>query len=122
MLIGERLRILREERNLTQGDMERRTGLLRNYTSRVENSHQVPSVETLEKYARAFGLPTYMLFYDEEEPPKPRQAKKSASGKDAFGCSGKDRRYFERFRFLLGKISPEQRQLLLRVAEKMATK
>ena len=53
MVIGERLRELRKAKNLSQGDIEKRTGMLRCYTSRVENGHTVPSVETLEKYASA---------------------------------------------------------------------
>ena len=69
MLIGQRLRDLREEKELSQGDIEERTGLLR-CTSRVENGHTVPSIETLEKYARALELPMYRFFYEGEPPPK----------------------------------------------------
>jgi transcriptional regulator with XRE-family HTH domain len=64
MLIGDRLRELREQKNLSQGDVEKRTGLLRCYVSRVENGHTVPTVETLEKRARALEIPMYALFYD----------------------------------------------------------
>jgi len=53
MMIGERLRGLREQKKLSQGDIEQRTGLLRCYISRVENGHTVPAVEALEKIARA---------------------------------------------------------------------
>ncbi len=59
MIIGDRLRALREEKKLSQGDIEKRTGLLRCYISRVENGHTVPAVETLEKMARAFEVPLY---------------------------------------------------------------
>jgi len=52
MIIGNRLKTLRNDRNLSQGDIEKRTGLLRCYISRVENGHTVPSIETLEKMAR----------------------------------------------------------------------
>ncbi len=52
-MIHERLRELREAKNLSQGDIEKRTGLLRCYTSRVENGHTVPSLDTSEKYAGA---------------------------------------------------------------------
>jgi transcriptional regulator with XRE-family HTH domain len=71
MLIGKRLRALREEKKLSQGDVEKRTGLLRCYISRVENGHTVPAIETLEKCARALEIPMYQLFYDGAEPPKP---------------------------------------------------
>jgi len=53
------------------GDVEKRTGLVRRYISRVENWHAVPAMETLEKYARALEVPLYQLFYDGTEPPKP---------------------------------------------------
>jgi transcriptional regulator with XRE-family HTH domain len=70
MVISDRLRQLREEKKLSQGDIEKRTGLLRCYISRVENGHTVPAIETLEKLARALEVPVYQLFYDGEEPPK----------------------------------------------------
>jgi transcriptional regulator with XRE-family HTH domain len=70
MIIGERLRALREEKKFSQGDVEKRTELLRCCISRVENGHTVPAVETLEKFARALEVPMYQLFYDGEKPPK----------------------------------------------------
>jgi len=69
MIIGDRLRALREEKKLSQGDIEKRTGLGRPYLSRVENNHTVPTIETLEKWARALEVPMYQLFYDGDEPP-----------------------------------------------------
>lgn len=57
MLVGDRLRALREQKNLSQGHIEKRTGLLRCYVSRVENGHTVPSIETLEKWSRALDEP-----------------------------------------------------------------
>jgi predicted transcriptional regulator len=57
VIIGDRLRALREEKKLSQGDIEERTGLLRCYISRVENGHTVPAVETLEKFARLSDHP-----------------------------------------------------------------
>src|SRR5713101_9258641 len=68
MLIGERLRQVRESKKLSQGDIEHRTGLIRAYISRVENNHTVPAIETLEKFARALQVPLYQLFYDGDEP------------------------------------------------------
>ncbi len=59
MLIGQRLREIRDAKNLSQDDIENATGLVRPYSSRVENGHTVPSVETLEKWARALGMPLY---------------------------------------------------------------
>jgi transcriptional regulator with XRE-family HTH domain len=63
MVIGDRLRELRESKTLSQGDIEQRTGLFRCYISRVENNHTVPSVATLEKLARALEVPMYQLFH-----------------------------------------------------------
>ena len=62
MVIGDRLKSIREQKSLSQGDVEKRTGLLRCYISRVENGHTVPAVETLEKFARALEIPMYQLF------------------------------------------------------------
>ena len=70
MIISDRLRQLREDKKLSQGDIEKRTGLLRCYISRVENGHTVPAIETLEKLARALEVPMYQLFYEGTEPPK----------------------------------------------------
>jgi transcriptional regulator with XRE-family HTH domain len=69
MIIGDRLRTLREQKNLSQGDIEKRTGLLRCYISRVENGHTVPSIDTLEKMSRALEIPLYQLFYEGDNPP-----------------------------------------------------
>lgn len=69
MLIGTRLRKLREARKLSQGELEARTGLLRCYISRVENGQTVPSLETLERLASALEIPFYQLFYEGDEPP-----------------------------------------------------
>ena len=66
MVIGDRLKELRESKELSQGDIEKRTGLLRCYISRVENGHTVPAVSTLEKLARALEVPMYQLFHDGE--------------------------------------------------------
>lgn len=68
MLIGNRIRAIREAKNLSQGNIEKRSGLLRSYLSRVEHDHTVPAAKTLEKLARALEVPLYQLFYEGEEP------------------------------------------------------
>ena len=89
MIAGARLRALREEKKLSQGVVEERTGLLRCYISRVENGHTVPAVETLEKFARALEIPIYQLFYEGENPPKlPNLAKGKTANE--WGSKGKD--------------------------------
>jgi transcriptional regulator with XRE-family HTH domain len=122
MMIGNRLRAIREEKNLSQGDIEQRTGLLRCYISRVENGHTVPAIETLEKLARALDIPLYQLFYDGEKPPAlPNGAAKKAGEKD-WASSGKWSRFMLRIQDLVGRMDPKDRQLLLFMTEKMARK
>jgi len=121
MVIADRLRALREQKNLSQGDIEKRTGLLRCYISRVENGHTVPAIETLEKMARAMEVPLYQLFYDGEEPPKPPTLPRGKTGDDTlWGSSGKNARTLDRFRRLLKQADESDRRLLLFMAQKMA--
>ena len=121
MVIGDRLREMREEKKLSQGDIEKRTGLLRCYISRVENGHTVPAIETLEKLARALESPLYRLFYDGEEPPSlPNLPKRKSSDDIAWGSAGKDARYLGKLRRVLAKTEDEDRKLLLYMAQKMA--
>ena len=117
MVIGERLKALREQKKLSQGDIEKRTGLFRCYISRVENGHTVPAIETLEKMARAMEVPMYQLFYDGEKPPAPELP--TVGGGD-WGSSGRDARTLGRFRRLLRRTSMADQKLLLFVAQKMS--
>src|SRR5271157_835352 len=118
MIIGDRLRALREEKKLSQGDIEKRTGLLRCYISRVENGHTVPAIETLEKMARAMEVPLYQLIYDGEEPPKPPVLPKRKTGEDtAWGSSGKNARMLWQFRRLLSRANESDRKLLMYMAQ-----
>ena len=120
MIIGERLRTIREEKNLSQGDIQSRTGLLRCYVSRVENGHTVPSLETIEKFARALNTPVYRLFYDGEESPKlPKLSVLKAQDPDEWGGDGKDLRTLDRLRSLLGRMEEHDRKLLLHMAQKL---
>lgn len=121
MIIGERLRMLREWKKLSQGDIEKRTGLLRCYISRVENGHTVPAVETLEKFARALEVPLYQLFYDGEEPPSlPNLPKRLTGDMIALGVRRKDAPFANKLLRTLGQIVEPDRQLLILIARKMA--
>jgi len=123
MIIGDRLREMREEKKLSQGDIEKRTGLLRCYISRVENGHTVPAIETLEKLARALECPLYQLFYDVDEPPQlPNLLKRKSSDEIAWGSAGKDARYLNKLRRLLSKADDDNRKLLLYMTQKMANR
>jgi len=121
MIIGERLRALREEKKLSQGDIEEKTGLLRCYVSRVENGHTVPSIETLEKFARALEVPMYQLFYDGNEPPKlPNLTKRKTADDILWGNSGKDAHMLAKFCRLFSRMEESNRALVLFMAQKMA--
>lgn len=121
MVISDRLRQLREEKKLSQGDIEKRTGLLRCYISRVENGHTVPAIETLEKLARALEVPLYQLFYEGEEPPKlPNLLKRKTADDIAWGSSGKPAMYLHKLRKCLSKAEDGDRKLILAMAQKMA--
>jgi transcriptional regulator with XRE-family HTH domain len=120
MTIGERLRVLREEKKFSQGVIEKRTGLLRCYVSRVENGFTVPAVETLEKFARALEVPMYQLFYEGEEPPAlPNLPERKTADSIAWGSKGKDARLLAKFRRLLSRADESDRRLLLFMAQKM---
>jgi transcriptional regulator with XRE-family HTH domain len=121
VIIGERLRELRERKSFSQGDIEEKTGLLRCYVSRVENGHTVPAVDTLEKFARALEAPMYQLFYDAEEPPKLPNPPKRKSAEDVqWGSPGKDQRLLLKFCRLFGRMKRGDLGLVFFMAQKMA--
>jgi len=121
MIIGERLRALREEKKFSQGVIEERTGLLRCYISRVENGHTVPAVETLEKFARALEVPMYQLFYNGEKPLELPNLPKRKNGNDvAWGSKGKDARLLANFRRMFSRMEAGDLRVVLFMAQKMA--
>lgn len=124
MVIGRRLRTLREEKNLSQGDIEKRTGLLRCYISRVENGHTVPSLETLERLAAALEVPLYQLFYEGDEAPAlPNLSNRQTTEELAQELqSDGESRFFDKVRRLIGRIDEKDRQLLLYMAQKLASR
>jgi len=119
MVIGDRLKAIRESKGMSQGNIEKKTGLIRCYISRCENGHTVPSIVTLEKFAHALEVPMYALFYDGEEPPVKLALARNDHG---FGASGRDFRTLSRFRRLLRHTSPQDQKLLLFMASKMASR
>jgi transcriptional regulator with XRE-family HTH domain len=117
-MIGDRLRNIREQRKLSQGDVEKRTGLLRCYISRVENGHTVPAVATLEKLARAFDLPLYQIFYEDEDSPASFVVLPDKTGRMDWGSTRKGARFLHRFQTLLAKMNERDRQLLIGFAHR----
>ncbi len=125
MFIGARIRQLREQKGLSQGDIENVAGLLRCYTSRVENGHTVPSLETLERFAAALEIPLYRLFYAGEDPPGTPHLSPCPSLEELAeqqGKEGEEARFLLKLKSLLEKIAQPDREVLLALARKLATR
>jgi len=125
MLIGSRLRQLREQKHLSQGDIENRTGLLRCYISRVENGHTVPSLETLERFAAVLEVPLYQLFYSgEEAPPTPSLTPRKTLEEMAAdnGRNGDDAQFLLKLTNALARVAEPDRHVLLSLARRLATR
>lgn len=112
MLIGEQLRLLREYKNLSQGDIEARCGLLRCYISRVENGHTVPAVETLEKFAHALEVPLYVIFYGTDQ----------KRGSEPIEPRDPDARQTRLILEALGRLTDKERRLLFFLANALAAR
>ena len=124
MLIGARLRQLREQKHMSQGDIEERIGLLRCYVSRVENGHTVPSLETLERFAAVLDVPLYQLFFSGEDAPPtpnltPRKTLDELTGDN--GDKGIDAQFLLKLRNLLGRLAEPDRDVILSLAKRLAT-
>ena len=113
MMIGERLQMLREQKKFSQGDIEKRTGLLRCYISRVENGHTVPAIETLEKFAHALEVPLYHVMYDGNKPPQAQNEKEQ----NEWGSRGKDARFLRKMCGYLSRMKESDRELLMGFAQ-----
>jgi transcriptional regulator with XRE-family HTH domain len=120
MLINERLRELREAKGFSQGEIEKRTGLLRCYTPRVENGHTVPNLDTLEKYARALEVPLYKLFHDGAS--SPASLKLLEATEPEWGRNKKESRELRLFAKAISRMNDRERSLLLHMAAKMASR
>lgn len=125
MIIGERLRQLRDAKRLTQGDIEHATGLLRCYISRVEHGHTVPSLGTLERFAAALDVPLYRFFYDGADVPAtphltPRRSLEQLA--EEGGSSGSEARFLLNVRGLLGRMTDRDRATFLHFAERLAVR
>jgi transcriptional regulator with XRE-family HTH domain len=119
--VGARLRAERQARNLSQADVERRTGLARCRISWLENGRAVPTIETLEKIADALDIPVYRLLCDGEGP---AQAVKAS---DKIAANGNRRRQrkdevklVRELREQVSRMREDDQHLLLFIARKMA--
>ncbi len=115
-LLATRLRSLREQKGLSQGDMEKRTGLLRCYISSVEHSHTVPSVDNLDRIARALEVPLHSLFCDGSE----ARLRIPQLLRKANPRSEEDRRFLRLLRRHVRHLNDQHRGLLLFLARTMA--
>jgi len=123
MGVGTRLRQLREEKNLSQGEITESTGLARSYISRVEHEHTVPSIETLHRFASALGVPLYKIFYrsDETVEKAGRGADRSLERvADEEGSNAEEARFLLKMKDLSSKMGDSERSLLLQFARKLA--
>lgn len=110
---------MREAKKLSQGDIERRTGLFRSYISRVENGHNVPTVQTLEKYAQAFGVPVYELLHSGKGAMKKPALRQAAER--LWGTRGKEWKELRLFASAFSRMSTRNRRLLLVAAQWLAS-
>jgi transcriptional regulator with XRE-family HTH domain len=110
MKIGTTIRAQRLQKGLSQGDIEKKTGLLRCYLSRVENGHTVPSLDTLSKIARALDLPITQFFADES------QGKQANLRK----LSDEEMRFLTQIRRYSANLNESDRKLLLAMVKKFA--
>ena len=128
MSIGLRIRHLREQKGLSQGDIERQTGMLRGYISRVEHGHTTPSVETLHRFAAALDVPMYRLFYTAEDGEMPAAAGgRPASSTleemaQAGGSEGSEARFLLQLKGLMGGMMEADRAFLLDCARRLASR
>ena len=111
MNIGETIRSYRLQKGMSQGDIEKRTGLLRCYLSRVENGHTVPSLDTLSKIAGAMDLPLSQFF-----------SKGPSNGtKGLPQLSDDEVRFLSQIRRYSANLNDSDRKLVLAMVKKMAT-
>jgi transcriptional regulator with XRE-family HTH domain len=109
--IGSTIRDYRLQKQMSQGDIEKRTGLLRCYLSRVENGHTVPSLETLQKIAGALDLQLSQFFADEQV------------GRDipTLHLSEEEIRFLTQVQRYSANLSDSDRRLLLAMVRKFAS-
>jgi transcriptional regulator with XRE-family HTH domain len=112
MNIGETIRNFRLQKGMSQGDIEKRTGLLRCYLSRVENGHTIPSLDTLAKIADSMDLPLAQFFAD--------HATETSGPKSAPQLSEDEVRFLTQIRRYSPALNESDRKLVLAMVKKMA--
>jgi putative transcriptional regulator len=64
-LVKNRLKVLRAERDWSQGDLAERLGVSRQSVNALETGKYDPSLPLAFRIARLFGLPIEQIFQDE---------------------------------------------------------
>jgi transcriptional regulator with XRE-family HTH domain len=122
MFIGQRVKQLREQKGLSQGDVEKFSGMLRTYISRVENGHSVPSLDTLERFATALDVPLYQLFCEVGgSEPMPNLTPRDCA-REGFGANGSEDRFLLELKGLATRMADSDRTLLLDFASRLANR
>jgi len=111
MNIGETIRNFRLQKGMSQGDIEKRTGLLRCYLSRVENGHTIPSLDTLAKIAAAMEVPLAQFFAD---------GTNAESTRNLPQLSEEEVRFLTQIRRYSSNLNDSDRKLVLAMVKKMA--
>ncbi len=111
MNIGETIRNFRLQKGMSQGDIEKRTGLLRCYLSRVENGHTIPSLDTLAKIASAMEVPLAQFFADNSADNGSRNLPQ---------LSEDEVRFLTQIRRYSSSLNDSDRKLVLAMVKKMA--
>ena len=112
MNIGETIRSYRLQKGLSQGDIEKKTGLLRCYLSRVENGHTIPSLDTLSKIATAMDLPLGSFF---------AEGHSNGGFKNLPPLTEEEVRFLSQIRRYSSNLNDSDRKLVLAMVKKMAT-
>ena len=94
-LLGERVTTLRKKKGLTQSKLAEKAEISNNYVSNIENSHSIPSLETLVKICVALDItPNDLLLGVSTESVNYSNSDIS----DLLGqCSSKEKRYIKGF-------------------------
>jgi transcriptional regulator with XRE-family HTH domain len=113
MNIGETIRNFRLQKGMSQGDIEKRTGLLRCYLSRVENGHTIPSLDTLAKIAAAMDVPLGNFFADSAND-------NGSTAKTVPQLTEDEVRFLTQIRRYSPSLNESDRKLVLAMVKKMA--
>ena len=112
MNIGDTIRNLRLHKGMSQGDIEKRTGLLRCYLSRVENGHTIPSLDTLAKIANAMEVPLAHFFSND--------LNHDNGSRNLPQLSDDEVRFLSQIRRYSSSLNESDRKLVLAMVKKMA--